>query len=79
MMTLLDNTLNQLFIFQAKNRVDINDDSRWTYNINSQIRLRLQFYNRVYDYTDAYIPVEGTMTVVRAWRDATAIQAYRIN
>lgn len=79
MMTLLDNTLNQLFIFQAKNRVDINDDSRWTYNINSQIRLRLQFYSRVYDYTDAYILVEGTMTVVRAWRDAAAIQAYRIN
>ena len=79
MMTLLDNTLNQLFIFQAKNRVDINDDSRWTYNINSQIRLRLQFYSRVYDYTDAYIRGEGTMTVARAWRDAAAIQAYRIN
>ena len=31
-----------------------------------KLRLRLQFYNRVYDYTDAYILVEGTMTVVRA-------------
>ena len=31
---LIDDTLNQLFKFRTKNRVEINDESRGTYNVN---------------------------------------------
>ena len=39
---LLDNTSNQLSRFRTKNWVEINDDSRKTYNTNTQIKLGLQ-------------------------------------
>ena len=34
----LDNTPNQPSKFRTKNWVEINDDARWTYNTNSQIK-----------------------------------------
>ena len=37
---LLNNTSNQLSKFKAKNWVEINDESRGTYNVNSEIRFR---------------------------------------
>ena len=40
-MNLLDNTPNQPSKFRTKNWVEINDESRGTYNTNSQIK----FYN----------------------------------
>ena len=36
---LLENTPNQPTKFRTKNWVEINDDSRGTYNTNSQIKL----------------------------------------
>ena len=42
MINLLDNTPNQLSKFSTKNWVEINDDSRGTYNVNTQIKLKLQ-------------------------------------
>ena len=39
-MNLLDNTSNQLTNFKTKNWVEINDDARGTYNINSQIKFK---------------------------------------
>ena len=35
---LLDNTPNQSTKFKTKNWIEINDDSRGTHNINSQIK-----------------------------------------
>ena len=37
---LLDNTTNQSTKFRTKNWVEINDDSRGTYNANSQIKFK---------------------------------------
>ena len=37
---LLDNTLNQLSKFKAKNWFEINDESRGTYNEDNQIRFK---------------------------------------
>ena len=37
---LLDNTPNQPSKFRTKNLVEINDDSRETYNTNSQIKFK---------------------------------------
>ena len=38
----LENTSNRPFKFRTKASVDINDDSRGTYNANSQINVKLQ-------------------------------------
>ena len=37
---LLDNTPNQPTKFRTRNRVEINDESRGKYNINSQIKFK---------------------------------------
>ena len=37
---LLDNTTNQPTKFRTKNWVEINDDSRGTYNANGQIKFK---------------------------------------
>ena len=37
---LLDNTPNKPPIFRAKNRVEINNESRGTYNVNNQIKFK---------------------------------------
>ena len=37
---LLDNSPNQPTKSRTKNWVEINDDSRWTYNTNSQIKFK---------------------------------------
>ena len=61
---LLDNTPNQPSKFRTKNCVKINDDSRETYNTNSQIKFRIMMLkSTLCDYSDAYILVSGTITV----------------
>ena len=37
-MNLLENTSNQLSKLRTKNLVEINDESKGTYNVNSQIK-----------------------------------------
>ena len=37
---LIDGASNHPFKFRTKNRVEINDESRGTYNINSQIKCK---------------------------------------
>ena len=41
-MSLLDNTLNQLTKLTMKNWVEINDDARKTHNTNSQIKFKIK-------------------------------------
>ena len=51
---LLDNTPNQQSKFRTKNCVKTNDDSRSTYNPNSQIKFKTSMLNSsLSDYNDA--------------------------
>ena len=50
-------------IFKTKNWVEINDESKGTYNVNSQIKLKIiMLKSSLRDYSDAYILVKGTIT-----------------
>ena len=60
----LDNTLNQPTKFKTKTWVEINDDARGTWNINSQIKFKTSMLkSSLCDYSDEYILVRGTITV----------------
>ena len=53
---MLENTLNQPSKFRTKNWVEINDESRGNYNINSQIKFKTSMLrSSLCDYSDAYI------------------------
>ena len=61
---LLDNTSNKPSKFRTKNCVEINDESRGTYNTNSQIKFETTMLRySLCDYSDVYILVKGTITV----------------
>ena len=65
MINLLDNTPIQASSFKTKNQVEINDNSRGTYVTNSQMKFKNSMLkSSLYDYSDAYILVSGTITVV---------------
>ena len=71
-----DNKSNQPSKFRTKNWVEINDESRGTYNVNSQIKFKTTMLkSSLCDYSDAYILVKGTITIIRAGADAAATQA----
>ena len=67
---LLDNTPNQPSKFKTKNWVEINDESRRTYNKDHQIRfITSMLRSSLCDYSNAYILVKGTIIVAKE-RDA---------
>ena len=71
-----DNRSNQPSKFRTKNWVEINDESRGTYNVNSQIKFKTTVLkSSLCDYSDAYILVNGTITITGAGDDAAATQA----
>ena len=50
--------------FKTKNWVEINDDPRGTYHVNSQIKFKTtSLKSSLCDYNDANILVKGTITV----------------
>ena len=52
---------------RTKNWLKINDDARGTYGTNSQIKFKTSMLkSRLCDYSDAYILVSGTITVVES-------------
>ena len=60
----LDDASNQPSKFKTKNWVEINNESRGTYNANSEIRFKTNMLkSSLCDYGDAYILVKGTITV----------------
>ena len=64
-MNLLDNTPNQPSKFRTRNWVEINDDSRGTYNSNSQIKFKTSMLkSSLCDYSDSYIVVSGTISAI---------------
>ena len=73
---LLDGAPNQPSKFRTKNWFEINDESRGTYNVNSQIRFKTTMLKfSLCDYSDAYILVKGKITITGAGDDAAARQA----
>ena len=71
-----DKTSNKPSKFRTKNFVEINDESRGTYNVNSQIKFKTTMLkSSLCDYSDTYILVKGTITVAGAGDDTAARQA----
>ena len=61
---LLENTPNQPNKFRTKTWVEINDESRGTYNTNSQIKFKTPMLrSHLCDYSAAYILVSGIIPV----------------
>ena len=59
-----DNTPNQPSKFRTRNWIEINDESRGTYNVNSQIKFKTTMLKTsLCDYSDAYILGNGTISV----------------
>ena len=73
--TLIDGASNQPSKFRTKNWVEINDESRRTYNVNSQIKFKTTMLRSILcDYSDEYILVKGKITT-GAGDNAAARQA----
>ena len=73
---LIDDTPNQPSKFRTRSWVEINDESRGAYNVNSQIKFKTTILkSSLCDYSDAYILVKGKITIAGAGRDAAARQA----
>ena len=59
-----DYASNQPSKFRTRNWVEINDESRGAYNVNSQIKFKTTMLkSSLRDYSDAYILVKGTISV----------------
>ena len=59
---LIDDASNQPSNFRTRNWVEINDESRGVYNVNSQIKFKnTMLKSSLCDYSDAYILVKGTI------------------
>ena len=64
LLNLLDNQPNQPLKFRTKNGFEINDESRGTCNVNSQIKLKTTMLkSSLCDYSDAYILVKGKLLI----------------
>ena len=62
---MLNNRPDQAFKFRTKNWVEINYYSQGAHNTNSQIKFKPAILkSSLYDYSDAYIVVKGTITLV---------------
>ena len=61
---LIDDASNQPSKFRTKNWVEMNDESRGTYNASNQIKFKTTMLkSSLCDYSDACIIVKGTITV----------------
>ena len=64
---LIDDTSNQPSKFRTRNWVEINDESRGAYNVNSQIKFKTTILkSSLCDYSHAYILAKGTISVTNA-------------
>ena len=73
---LIDDASNQPSKLKTKNWVEINDESRGTYNVNSQIKFKTTMLkSSLCDYSDAYILVKGKITITGAGDDEAARRA----
>ena len=58
----LHNTQNEYSKFRARNWVEINDESRGTYNKSNQIKFKTSMISNLCDHRDLYILVSETIT-----------------
>ena len=59
-----DDASNQPSKFRTRSWIEINDESRGAYNVNSQIKFKTTMLeSSLCDYSDAYILVKGTISV----------------
>ena len=73
---LIDDASNQPSKFRIKDWVEINNESRGTYNVNSRIKFKTTMLkSSLCDYSDAYILIIGKITITGAGDDAAARQA----
>ena len=73
---LIYDTSNQPCKFRTKNWVEIKDESRGGYYVNSQIKFKpTMLKSSLCDYSDAYILAKGTITINGRGADAAARQA----
>ena len=69
----LDNGLNQPSKFRTKNWVEIDNEARGRYNVNSQIKFQTTMLkSSLCDYSDAYTLFKGTITVADTSAAGTA-------
>ena len=72
---LLEDSSNKTFKFRTKNWVEINDESRGTYNDDKQIKFKTTMLkSSLCDYSDAYILIQGKITITGIGADAAARQ-----
>ena len=72
-----DDRLNQPSKFRTRNWVEINDESRGAYNVNSQIKFKTTMLkSSLCDYSDAHILVKETITINGRGADAAARQLH---
>ena len=76
---MLDNAWNQPSKFRTRNWVEINDESKGTYTGNSIKFKTTMLRSNLCDYADAYILVNGRITITGAGVDAAARQANERN
>ena len=70
---LIDDTSSQPSKFRARNWIEINDESKGTYNVGSQIKFKnTMLKSSLCDYSDAYILVKGTISVNNTAADGAA-------
>ena len=73
---LIDDESNQPSKFRTKNWVEINDESRETYNANRQIKFKTAMLkSTLCDYSYEYILAKGKITITGAGDDAAVRQA----
>ena len=73
---LLDSASNKPSKFRTRNWVEINDESRGTYTSNDIKFKTTMLRSNLCDYADAYILVNGRITITGAGDDGAARQAY---
>ena len=75
---LLNNTPNRTCKFRSKNWIKIKDESRGTYNNNSQFKFKTSILNsNLCDYSDIYILVKESIIILNT--AALAATANNIN
>ena len=73
---MIDDASNEPSKFRTKNWVEINDESRGTYNVNSQIKFKTTLLKAsLCGYGDAYIIVKGKITITGEGENAAARRA----
>ena len=73
---LVHDASNQPSKFRARYWVEINDESRRTYNVNIQIKFKTTMLkSSLCDYSEAYIHIKVKVTITGAGDDAAARQA----